>query len=70
VEILVSTPALANLIREGKTHQIPTVIQTGKREGMMSLDEGLMDLLRRQAISAEEAYRAAIHKETFARFVF
>jgi len=69
LEILVSNPAVANLIREGKTFQIPTVMQTGKKEGMMTLDQHLMELMRRKVIFAEEAFRNAVTKEPFMSYV-
>jgi twitching motility protein PilT len=65
LEILIATPALANLIREGKTHQIPSVMQTGKKEGMVTMDQSLLDLLMKGVISAEEAYAKAQHKAEF-----
>jgi twitching motility protein PilT len=68
-EILVSNAAVANLIREGKSFQIPTVMQTGKKEGMMTLDQHLMELMRRKVIFAEEAFRNAVTKETFMPYV-
>jgi len=49
------TPAVANLIREGKTYQLPGVIQTGKKFGMVTLDDSIMDLLRKRWISPIEA---------------
>ncbi len=54
VEILVATPAIRNLIREGKTHQIPSAIQTGSRYGMRTMDSSLRELYRQGLISAEE----------------
>jgi twitching motility protein PilT len=47
-EILVATPALRNLIREGKTHQIPSYIQTGHRYGMVAMDSYLADLVNKK----------------------
>ncbi len=66
-EILSVTPAVRNLIREGKTHQIASVIQTGARFGMMSMDMSLRDLYRRGLVSYEEALARAINQETFMR---
>jgi twitching motility protein PilT len=54
-EILVPTPAVRNLIREGKTHQIYSVLQTGGQHGMQTMDAALSDLVRRQKISRELA---------------
>ena len=49
-EILVATPALRNLIREGKTHQIPSYIQTGSKFGMICMDAYLAQLVRQNKI--------------------
>lgn len=68
-EILIATPAVRNLIREGKIHQIPSMIQTGKKYGMMSLDDVIMDYLNRNIISPEEAFIKAIDKTRFINFV-
>ena len=65
VEILVGTTALANVIREGKTYQIPSLIQTGRREGMQTMDQAILELLRSKQITPQEAYRKAIDKETY-----
>lgn len=54
-EILRVTQGARNLIREGKTHQLPTVIQTGGKQGMQSMEKGLQDLVRQGLISAEIA---------------
>lgn len=64
-EILVGTPAVANLIREGKTFQIPSVIQTGKQLGMIQMDQSLQTLLSTGVIDAEEAYNKALDKAPF-----
>ncbi len=68
-EILIATPAARNLIREGKTYQIPSVIQTGRKYGMISLDDSIMDLLQKGIISPEEALNKAIDKSRFIPFV-
>jgi twitching motility protein PilT len=54
-EVLVPTPAVRNLIREGKTHQIYSALQTGGAHGMQTMDAALADLVRRQKISRELA---------------
>lgn len=64
-EILIATPAVRNLIREGKIHQIPSMIQTGKKYGMMSLDDCIMEFLNKGIISAEEAFIKAVDKSRF-----
>lgn len=53
-EVMVGTPAIANLIRENKTYQIPSMIETGKRYGMISMDAFLENLLKRGRISKAE----------------
>ena len=52
LEIMIATPAIRNLIREGKTHQIPAAIQTGKRHGMQSMEEAVKALIRQKKIDA------------------
>ena len=59
IEVLVVTAATSNLIREGKTFQIPSVIQTGKKYGMQSLDDAILEALNAKKISAEDAYSKA-----------
>ena len=59
VEVMVPNAAVRNLIREGKTHQMPNVIQTGAQEGMQSLEQSLRDLYHRQLIDFEDALAAA-----------
>ncbi len=66
VELLVANPAIRNLIREGKTFQIPSMIETGAKDGMLSLDQCLRDLLRRGLISPADAFYRATDKEAFA----
>ena len=65
LEILIANPAVRNLIREAKTHQIPSMIQTGKKYGMILLDDSIMDLFSKGMISAEEAYAKANDKGRF-----
>ena len=65
MEILIATPAVRNLIREGKSHQIPSMIQTGKKYGMQLLDDAIMDLFNKGRISAEDAYMKANDKGRF-----
>jgi twitching motility protein PilT len=69
IEILIATHAVRNLVREGKTFQIPSVIQTGKKFGMQSLDDAIMEFLKKGWISGEEAYNKCIDKEKFKPFV-
>ncbi|MEW6425571.1 MAG: type IV pilus twitching motility protein PilT [Bacillota bacterium] len=63
LEILVATPAIRNLIREGKTHQIVSQLQTGARYGMQTLDMALRNLVRAGVISREEALTRAADVE-------
>lgn len=59
MEILMNNPAVGNLIREGKTFMLPGVIQTGKKQGMILMDDSLLQLFEAGLISLEEAiYRA------------
>lgn len=69
VEVLVATPAVRNLIREGKTPQINTVIQSGLKHGMQTMDNSLKDLYARGIISYEEARKRAIDQENFRKLV-
>ena len=69
MEILIATPAVRNLIREGKTHQINSMIQTGKKYGMQLLDDAVMDLLNKGWISPDEAYQKANDKGKFRPFL-
>ncbi|HYM90724.1 MAG TPA: type IV pilus twitching motility protein PilT [bacterium] len=64
-EIMVATPAVRNLIRENKVHQLPSAIQTGVREGMQSLDQCLKNLVKTRRINNEEAVKRAIEKQAF-----
>jgi twitching motility protein PilT len=61
-EILLSTPAVANLIREGKTYQIPSIIQTSRKAGMITLNDSLLDLVEKRLIEPDEAYLRAVEK--------
>jgi twitching motility protein PilT len=65
LEILVCDAPIANLIREGKTHQIAGMMQVGKKKGNQPLDDAIMDLLRTGKVSPEEAYEKASDKKKF-----
>lgn len=69
LEILIATPAVRNLIRESKTHQLPSMIQTGKKYGMLLLDDAIMDLYNKGWISPDEAYAKANDKARFRPFI-
>jgi twitching motility protein PilT len=61
-EILLSTPAIANLIREAKTFQIPSIMQTSKKIGMVTLNDALLELVEKKMIEPDEAYVKAVEK--------
>jgi twitching motility protein PilT len=65
IEIMIANSAIRNLIREGKAHQIPSTIQTSKKDGMQSLDQSLKDLVMEDKISREDALKKAIDKKAF-----
>jgi twitching motility protein PilT len=65
VEVLRGTHALANIIREGKTHQIDTLIQAGVGLGMQAMDTALLDLVNRGHVAMEEAASYALDREEF-----
>jgi twitching motility protein PilT len=65
LEILKVNAAAANLIREGKTFQIPSIMQTGSRDGMQLMDQALQQLLNDKRITLEEASRFAVNKNQF-----
>jgi twitching motility protein PilT len=65
-EILLTIPAVSNLIREGKTFQIPSVMQTNRRAGMVTLNDALMELVEAKQVEPKEAYMKAVEKAGFA----
>jgi twitching motility protein PilT len=65
LEILFSSPAIGNMIREGKTPQITSAIQTGIREGMVDMDTSIRRLYEAKRVTARAAYDKAIDKEQF-----
>jgi twitching motility protein PilT len=65
LEILIVTPAISNLIREGKTFQIPSSMQTGKQHGMVVLNDALYDLVQKKIVEPRDAYIKAIDKVNF-----
>ena len=67
MEVLMATPAVRNIIREGKTHQLVSVIQTGGKNGMQAMDMSLRDLYRQGIVTYEEALARAMDQETFVR---
>jgi len=68
-EVLIATPAVRNLIREGKTHQLDNVIRTGADIGMMSMEASLIDLFRQGMITREQAEQYAPNPEEVARLL-
>jgi twitching motility protein PilT len=68
LEILVNTPAVANLIRQGKLEQLESVMQSGGAFGMRTMDGALQELLDSRAISGEEAYMQAFDMSKFEKF--
>ncbi|MEM1442813.1 MAG: PilT/PilU family type 4a pilus ATPase, partial [Verrucomicrobiota bacterium] len=64
LELLVNTPAVSSLIREGKTFMLPGVMQTGKKIGMIMMDDALIELYNEGKISQEEAIGRAIDPPT------
>ena len=65
LEILIANPAVRNLVREAKTHQIPSMIQTGRKYGMQLMDDAIMDLYNKGWVSADEAYMKSNEKAKF-----
>jgi twitching motility protein PilT len=64
-EVMIGTPAIRNLIREAKVAQMYSAIQTGQGFGMQTLDQNLLDLVRRNVITTEEARNKAANKDNF-----
>jgi twitching motility protein PilT len=68
-EVLIATPAVANLIREGKTFQLASAMQTGRAQGMVLLNDSLLALVKSGQVEAGEAYLKAVNKSDLrARF--
>ena len=65
LEILFGSPALGNIIREGKTHQISNIIRQGQRKGMVNMDDSLFTLVKSELVDPEPAYEKAIDKKEF-----
>lgn len=64
-EILVGTPAVANLLREGKTFQIPSIMQTGRKDGMITMDMAIEQHMKNGLVTPQEAYLKAHDKTRF-----
>jgi twitching motility protein PilT len=69
VEIMFSTPAIANLLMNDKTFQIPNQIQTGRSQGMQLMDQALLDAVQTKQADPDDAYLHAVDKKSFQRFV-
>jgi len=67
LEILIITTGIAALIRDGKTYQIPSQMTIGKKLGMQTLNDSLIDIVKRDLVAPEEAYLKAIEKEDFVK---
>jgi twitching motility protein PilT len=65
LEVLLINSAIANLIRESKTFQIPSMMQVGRAQGMVALNDALMDLVTKKLVEPEEAYLKAVDKAAF-----
>lgn len=68
-ELLINNSAVANLIREGRTHEITTVVQTSSQEGMIDMDRSLAELVRRGEVTIEHAFERALDPKTFERYL-
>jgi len=68
-ELLVNNAAVGNLIRERRTHEINTVIETGSDQGMIDLNRSLADLVRRGEITQESAYRYSLNPKSLERLI-
>lgn len=67
LEIMIATPAIRNMIREGKTHQIDSMVQTGSKMGMVTMDMSLASLYRRGIVDYDEAEYYCVEKDVFRR---
>lgn len=70
VELMTATPAIRNLIREGKSHQIEAAIQTGSQYGMQTMDQALRDLCLRKMITLDDALSRAIHPDELRKMIW
>ncbi len=68
-ELLINNSAVANLIREARTHEISAVIQTSSQDGMIDMNRSLAELVRRGEITVEHAYEHAMDPKTFERYL-
>ena len=68
-ELLINTPAVSNVIREGRTHELDTIIETSSQEGMISLNRSLLELVRNGSISQEDALDYSLRPEEFKKLM-
>ena len=68
-ELLINNSAVSNLIREARTHEISTVIQTSSQEGMLDMNRSLAELVRRGEVTVEDAYERAFDQKTFEKYL-
>lgn len=68
-EILVATPAVRNLIREGKTHQIYSAMQAGAKHGMVTMDQTLAQLVTKGLIATADAFERCANPEDLRRLI-
>jgi len=69
LEIMISTPAIQNLIREGKTHQLQSCVQTGGKYGMKTMDMSIAELYKKGTISKDEAMTYSVDNEMMVRML-
>jgi twitching motility protein PilT len=69
LEVMIGTPAIGNLIREAKTFQIPSIMQTARKDGMQLMDQHILDLLKTKRVMPEEAYRCCQDKKQFEQYL-
>ncbi len=62
LEVMIGTAPIANMIREAKIFQIPSIIQTSRKQGMLLMNDALLDLVKRKVIEPQEAYGKAVDK--------
>lgn len=68
-EVMIATSAVRNLIREGKSFQLPSIIETGSQQGMQSMDKALVELYRRGQVTIEEAQARTLDRDAFRRLL-
>ncbi len=68
-ELLINTPAVSNIIRDGRTHELDTIIETSSAEGMISLNRSLLELVRNGSISQEDALDYSLRPEEFKKLM-